>query len=478
MTQNTPGEHVTKTLKGAIVTGRDEGFAPRTTRRYAVNRTVAITATLSAAALVLAACSSAAKTTSSGSAGAPTTSGSSSAPGLLDAASIKTIAAYTGSKPGKADSSLKPVTWGYVNQQGGVPTFPQYTKQVDALVTVVNNQLGGIDGHPLKLVQCYVVSSDEDGQACGQKFANDKTITTILQYPLINGDSAFHQIVDKTGVPVFGPSANSIADATAKNDFFTTGPNFSNVPVLASYTAKTLKAKTVAILGIQGDPLSQLIDGQLTAAFKAAGVTAKLATVSPTSSDVTAPLVAAGVQHADAIVATLASAPLCASVAKALNSLGASKVPVVSTQFCSSDDTKALLGDYPKWTFVGGYPDPRAPSLDSRESAELAVAQDLFTATGSSKGDLDYASPSLQAFLTAVTVVTKAGGAAATASTIEAAALAFTGPLFLGEDTVSWGKIKGLPAVGTLAQRIYTYTGNGKWIDAGHGWYEPPTTGS
>jgi branched-chain amino acid transport system substrate-binding protein len=482
-----PGDHMIDPLDTAPKSGLrfigQQGTGPRTSR---ATRRLAGAGTLGVTALVLAACSAAAPGTSTASSSsspstgstaavssAASASGSATAQGGFSAASLKTITAYTGSKPGKADPSLKPVTWGYINQQGGATSFPAYTTEVGYLVNVVNSQLGGIGGHPLKLVVCHVVSSDEDGQSCGQEFANNKAISAILLYPLINGDAAFHSVIDKTGIPVFGPSANSIQDATPTNDFFTSGPNFSNVAVVAEYLTKTLKAKNVAIVGVQGNALTQLIDGQLTVALKAAHVPAKLATVSASSTDVTAPLVAAGVQKADAIVATLPSPPLCANVAKALITLNAEKTPVVSTEQCSSDDTKAILGDYPKWAFAGGYPDPRATPANAREAADLAVQANLFTAMGSIPGDQDFTAPALQGFLTALAVVNKAGAASATSASTIAAAKAFTGPMFLGQDTTTWGKIPGLPAVGTLGQRVYSYLGDGKWVDSGHGWIVP-----
>src|SRR5262245_31231256 len=61
---------------------------------------------------------------------------------------------YTGGKEGKADSSLPPVTIGYINQEGGVPSFPEATQGMEAAVDYVNEELGGIEGHPLALKKC------------------------------------------------------------------------------------------------------------------------------------------------------------------------------------------------------------------------------------------------------------------------------------------------------------------------------------
>ena len=44
--------------------------------------------------------------------------------------------AYTGGTEGPADESLEPVVIGYVNQEGGVPAFPEATIGLDAAVAV------------------------------------------------------------------------------------------------------------------------------------------------------------------------------------------------------------------------------------------------------------------------------------------------------------------------------------------------------
>src|SRR5438046_10081573 len=59
---------------------------------------------------------------------------------------------YVGGK-GKAKANLSPVVLGYINGQGGPPNFnfPQPTRVIQAAVRMVNAELGGIHGHPVKL---------------------------------------------------------------------------------------------------------------------------------------------------------------------------------------------------------------------------------------------------------------------------------------------------------------------------------------
>ena len=87
---------------------------------------------------------------------------------------------YVGGKAGKANPSLPPVTIGWVNQQGGQQVIGALaTNGAQLAVKYVNDQLGGIDGHPLVLKTCFITSAEEEGTTCGQQFLADKTISVI-----------------------------------------------------------------------------------------------------------------------------------------------------------------------------------------------------------------------------------------------------------------------------------------------------------
>src|SRR4029077_4136488 len=83
--------------------------------------------------------------------------------------------AYTGGTAGKADSTKTPVVIGYVNEEGGVPAFPEATQGIDAAAAYINGELGGIQGHPIQLEKCSV-QVEADGQRCGTQFANDSKV--------------------------------------------------------------------------------------------------------------------------------------------------------------------------------------------------------------------------------------------------------------------------------------------------------------
>jgi branched-chain amino acid transport system substrate-binding protein len=430
------------------------------------SKAIRLAATVGAVGLALTACGS-----TGGSSSSPTTAKSASS---LSAADLSEMASYTHSKLGAASPSATPFVIGYVNQQGGATSFPEYTTDVEALVKIINSKLDGVGGHPIKLDQCYVVSSDSEGQSCGQQFAADHSLRAVLEFPLINGGAAFHQVMDATKTPIFGPIAASTNDASGPYSFFDTAAALTTTPIIVKYVSQVLKAKSVAVVGIQGNALSQLTTAATVQAFNAVKIPAKLALISSASSDAIAPLVAAGAQKAGAIVSLVADATQCDTVATTLKSLSLGPKPVVTLDICADPAVKSALGDYPKWTYLSGWPSLNVKPIDTREASEISVVRDFFHSIGSPTIDFPYVEPSTQGILVALREINSGGGTSATSASIVKAAKGDKGPMFLGPDSVAWDKIPGLTAVPSLSQRIFSYTGSGVWKDDVNGWYTAP----
>ena len=101
------------------------------------------------------------------------------------------------SPAGLLTASKSPITIGWVNQQGG-PTDvgPGATKGAELAVKYLNEKLGGIDGHPVKLFKCFTSTSEEQGQTCGQKMVNNKDVKVITMGAVAIGDQSLVATVD------------------------------------------------------------------------------------------------------------------------------------------------------------------------------------------------------------------------------------------------------------------------------------------
>ncbi len=153
---------------------------------------------------------------------------------------------YVGGKSGGADTSLEPVTIGWVNQQGGSLEFPDATAGAQAAVKYVNEKLGGIDGHPLELSTCYVVDNEQEGNACGLQMANDDKVKAVLFGTLIAGGRSF-QAVLQGSKPLLMANSVSPPDAAGKNVYIYNGNPSTIFGGMGTYL-RSIGAQTVAAI--------------------------------------------------------------------------------------------------------------------------------------------------------------------------------------------------------------------------------------
>jgi branched-chain amino acid transport system substrate-binding protein len=124
---------------------------------------------------------------------------------------------YTDGKGGKANSSLPPVYIGWVNQQGGQQTIgPLATNGADSAVKYINAELGGVDGHSVALVTCYVTAAEEEGTTCAQKFLADKSVSVIDEGTLAIGVQSLYSTLAGAKPVIVGVATTPI-DSVQKN---------------------------------------------------------------------------------------------------------------------------------------------------------------------------------------------------------------------------------------------------------------------
>jgi branched-chain amino acid transport system substrate-binding protein len=170
------------------------------------------------AALTAAGCGSSGSTSSStpsstSSSNSNSAANSAQGSGGAGAKSVTNYLAYTGGKAGKADSSLPPVYIGWLNQQGGSQAIgPLATNGAQMAVNCINAELGGVDGHPLKLSTCFITSAEEEGTTCGQQFAANHKIDVIAEGGIAIGIQPFYSSIG-TKTPVIAGVAVTPTDA-------------------------------------------------------------------------------------------------------------------------------------------------------------------------------------------------------------------------------------------------------------------------
>ena len=230
---------------------------------------------------------------------------------------------YTGGTAGKADQKKSPVVIGYVNQQGGVPAFPEATQGLDAAVKYVNGELGGIQGHPVKIESCFVIAN-EDGQKCGTRLANDENVKLVITGAMTVGNQALYSIVaPKKPVMVANPVVT--ADFLTAGTYAYTPGGPGVVQGMAVFAGKYLKnIHKVAV--VYGDSEAEVFGAEslLVPKLKSYGITdITLQKISdaPTAPDVQNALTAAGADSADVVI-PIVTVQGCIATYDALKSLG------------------------------------------------------------------------------------------------------------------------------------------------------------
>jgi branched-chain amino acid transport system substrate-binding protein len=434
-------------------------------------------AALAAAALAVAGCSS--SSSSSAASGAPASSGTSSGSspvstasgsGGLGAESVTNYQTYIGGKGGAADNSLPPVTIGYLNEQGDAnPPGALATNGAQMAVSVINKELGGIDGHPLKLDTCFT-TTEEQGTTCANQFLANKSLSLVATGGVaVGAQSFFNTIAGK--IPVVDGVAVTPYDAVAKNTAVLFGDATHVLGPLGTYAAGVLHAKTASVIypqvpGIEPSALA------IQAGLKAAGVQVTMASYPPTDTNLTSVLAAAHASTADVVIPDTDTTD-CVNIAKALVQQGITDPKkIVTSPLCLSGTVQQGLGDYPKWTYLIAsslFGDPTDPGMP----AYMAVAQKYTTPADAPD---PWEIVNFGEILTVAKLLNQVGYANITPGTVGAAAKAFKGPQALGAPSLDCGQFTAAPAVCNDQAQFFEYNGSSAKarFTKTAGWTKPP----
>jgi branched-chain amino acid transport system substrate-binding protein len=377
-------------------------------------------------------------------------------------------AAYVGGK-GKAKPSLSPVTIGFINGQGGPPNFdfPQATRVIEAGVRMVNGELGGIHGHPLRLNECFIAQAEEEGVRCGQQMANAKNVNVILYGAVVVGNQSIYATLKGAKPIVGGVSANN-ADPVAKNAYFLNGSQTSVLGPFGTYTKQHLpKVKTAAIV-YPNQPGADTAAKALDVGLKQVGVKTTLIATPQLATDLIGPATQAS--SADMIVASLGFTD-CVPFARALEQIHYSK-PVITPPLCTFIPPAAYAsGDLPKWIY--GIAQTNIHWGPSRE-AKLFLKKGLQYKTTVRDMSNVFAEIAWEELLVTAKIMNAIPFNKLSPATIAAGLKKFPGPVPLAAPEIACGKAsKGEPAICGNQTQFWNYLGKGKWQPAS-GWLKPP----
>jgi branched-chain amino acid transport system substrate-binding protein len=375
-------------------------------------------------------------------------------------------AEYIGVTPGQVDDSLAPIRIGWVNNDRGDTGVPAYSAVTRAAVQFLNEELGGIDGHRVEIVECPTGTNDEEAQACAQQFVNDPSLLAYMVGFMGVGFDAFQEVAAGRAT-IYGVSPTSPAVAAAEGQFWFSGGAAYLLDSISRYLGEHLGAESVALLLPESPAVDALTAGTAAAADDA-GIELTTASYPVGSTDLSSAIVASGASDADALLAITPTTSASIALARSLQQLGVPEKPSLVIGPWTSDDVSEALGDLPRWTANSG---GAMPQLGEPED-EIGLYEAAMSAY---EPDASIDEPSVSLvfgmWMTLAKMVHETGADTITTEALADATSAFRGPMFLGPPEIRFGE-EPFTAVGTGDSLYATYEGDGEWTDE-VGWLAP-----
>jgi branched-chain amino acid transport system substrate-binding protein len=423
--------------------------------------------------LLAAAASVAVLATACSSSDGPSTGASGSAPVVADLtqAQIDWAVKFTGGKLGRADSSLAPVTIGYVDQEGGTLSFPEATTAFDATLTFVNEQLGGIAGHPVQGRKC-LAAGPEDVLKCGTQMANDADVKAlVIPLLLLNNEAFYNALGGKK--PILDGTLIFPIDFTTPNVYTYNSGGPVGSQALAVMATQKLNAKRVVFVRTDNPAGLAAVKSQIAAVQAAGAQTADIPVPEPgTAPQYASAIRAANLKDDDVVNLSLTSIG-CATSFDALRNLRA-KVRVLASEGCLLEPVPGHLKNagekdtlFPDGWYMSnqGY-SAAAPGPDTNGADVYASMMKKYAPGASST--YGYAPSAFANTMALVKHIAAAGGTDATSEQIAAQIRAYKGPAIMSAGALQCGA---LPAAPNLCNFTigYLQRKDGAWLQTAAG---------
>lgn len=335
---------------------------------------------------------------------------------------------FTGGEEGAADASQEPITIGYVNQEGQAFSFLEMKAAAEAAVAFANEQLGGIDGHPIKLLTCALTNAEAQ-QRCAVQMLDAKVPVVNLGLSSEN-PAAFTKTLNGK-VPLQVALATGTAEYTAKNTYA-----FNSVPALfygMSKNAQEHTSESEPLAIVQSDvpggrlPLEQIMLPTL----KNLGVSVNKVTYFPpgtvSTPEMVSALQSAGATGAGAVNSTLFEPAECIAVYNALKQLNVTAPFIASSGCANSEAFEEAIGSGPEnWSVWSYGPIPQAETPETQAFKEIMEAdgQDEFIYQG-------FAGQGMGSMLAIIKVANEIGAEKLTPEAVNSKLSTFKGNAFM-----------------------------------------------
>jgi branched-chain amino acid transport system substrate-binding protein len=230
---------------------------------------------------------------------------------------ILAAACNGGGEGGKGDNAL---VLGMINQEDApVGSFPEVREAAQAAIAHVNDDLGGVNGRPLRLEVCRTTGTPESSAACANSLVAKKPVAVLGGVDL--GAAASLPVFEKAGIPYVGGTPALGEELTSSAAWMTAGGVVADLLGEADYALGTLKVKKVGALYVDLPGVLTTVIGAAEIVLRAKGVTdVKLVAAKADAADFAPSVKAATAGDPDAVI-VLFPAQSCARIMSAARSL-------------------------------------------------------------------------------------------------------------------------------------------------------------
>jgi len=238
----------------------------------------------------------------------------------LVAITLSAILAAACNGDGEGGKGENAVVLGMINQEDApVGSFPEVREAAQAAVAHVNEDLGGVNGRPLRLEVCRTTGTPESSAACANSLLAKQPVAVLGGVDL--GAAASLPVFEKAGIPYIGGTPALGEELTSPTAWMTAGGVVADLLGEADYALGTLNVKKVGALYVDLPGVLTTVIGAAEVVLRAKGVTdVKLVAAKADAADFAPSVKAATAGDPDAVI-VLFPAQSCARIMSAARSL-------------------------------------------------------------------------------------------------------------------------------------------------------------
>ncbi|MFD5594144.1 ABC transporter substrate-binding protein [Streptomyces griseorubiginosus] len=212
-----------------------------------------------------------------------------------------------------------PVVFGVLNLESGPVTFPEVLKGEQAAVDYVNEYLGGIGGHPIKLVSCVTDGQPATSTRCANQILDQKPVAILGAAD--TGAPAAMKVWERANLAYLGGMTFTPAENTGKNSVQFYSTSQGDNAALSTYAVKELGVSKGAVMYTDDSQGKSTGLGVIKPTMLNAGAkSVKGVAVPPAAADLSAQAAAVVQSGADAVYVNLPNG--CSNALRALQSVG------------------------------------------------------------------------------------------------------------------------------------------------------------